>query len=369
MATTYGYNPNWTTRLGGLAGQPSTLEQALASIPGLGSGLAYRAYLDNMEQQKQARAQLAQFQQERGMLGPESTPEDFAKLGARYAGPKELLQYGQTSADRQAQIAATREMAKGRLQQAYNALGMRMDALEQNRIIARERLQDQRDKAASDAYFKAQQQAMQERQNEISNRLKEMGLEIQRERLKNNPAAIKEKEKTEGKRQLSSLLTSLYEDYKQLEKLGSDIDPSKSPIENLQNRIASSGPGQLVAGTVGTKSQEVRDRIEAKRAGLLSAMKQATGMGATQLNSNVELQFYMKMATSTTAARWANRAALAHLDKTYGLGLGVTADPRDIAKLKTLVPGYGAKSFELPAGISQAEWDAMTPEDRALWQK
>ena len=92
------------------------------------------------------------------------------------------------------------------------------------------------------------------------------------------------------------------------------------------NRIGSSSVGQLVGGAVGTKEQEVRDSINQKRASLMAALKQATGMGATQLNSNVELQFYLKMATDPTMARSANQKAINWLRETYGIQ-GVAAAP------------------------------------------
>lgn len=143
----------------------------------------------------------------------------------------------------------------------------------------------------------------------------------------NSPQAIKEREKVAGKSSLTSLLDELEGDYVAYQKLGADIDPNRNSAVNVMNRIGSSSVGQLVGGAVGTKEQEVRDSINQKRASLMAALKQATGMGATQLNSNVELQFYLKMATDPTMARSANQKAIKWLRDTYGIQGGATGVP------------------------------------------
>jgi hypothetical protein len=62
------------------------------------------------------------------------------------------------------------------------------------------------------------------------------------------------------------------------------------------------------------------------------------------------LQFYIQAATDVTKERWANRAALAQLDKLYGLGSGVTSDPEDIAKLEAMKPAGSIATQGKPVG-------------------
>jgi hypothetical protein len=166
----------------------------------------------------------------------------------------------------------------------------------------------------------------------------------------NSPEARKAEEKKTGKGQVTEILTDLYGGYKELETLGADVSTDRSGVRNVWERAAGSGAGQLVAGALGTKAQAVRDRINQNRPLLLAAIKQATGLSATQMNSNVELQFYIQAATDVTKERWANRAALAQLDKLYGLGSGVTSDPEDIAKLEAMKPAGSIAPQGKPVG-------------------
>jgi hypothetical protein len=53
-------------------------------------------------------------------------------------------------------------------------------------------------------------------------------------------------------------------------------------------------------------------------------------MTASQMNSNAEMQLYLKAATDPTLTVEANRSALANLDKMFGLGLA--KPPADAAK-------------------------------------
>jgi hypothetical protein len=94
----------------------------------------------------------------------------------------------------------------------------------------------------------------------------------------------------------------------------------------------------MAAGFVGTQAQTIRDQISSSKPLLIAAIKQATGMSAQQLNSNAELQFYLQAATDPARSLPANRAALAILDRTYGMGTGVTARAQDIDALKNEAP-------------------------------
>lgn len=151
-------------------------------------------------------------------------------------------------------------------------------------------------------------------------------------------AAKKDQAKESGKTRLSSTVDDLSTAYDELEKMGAVIDPNKSSVKNAYERVAASGPGQLVAGAFGTPAQTQRDIINQRRAGLMANMKEATGMSAQSLNSNAELMFYIQMATDPTKSIQANRAALHYLDKTFGLGLGVNADKDTVDEIGKVAP-------------------------------
>lgn len=153
------------------------------------------------------------------------------------------------------------------------------------------------------------------------------------------PSAQKRTEQQEGgKKQVSELLGSLNDAYNELEQAGGVISTERGALPNIASRIAASGAGQTVLGAIGTKEASLRNRVEQTRPLLMNAIRQATGMGSKQMDSNVELQFYLKAATDPTIDIQANRAALAVLDRTYGLNMGINADPQAIQALQDKAP-------------------------------
>lgn len=186
------------------------------------------------------------------------------------------------------------------------------------------------------------------------------------------PTAQKKTEQKEGgKKQVTEILSTLSDHYNELEKEGGVISSDRSGVANLATRAAASGVGQLVLGGMGTKAAETREKIEMTRPLLMSAIRQATGMSAKAMDSNAELKFYMQAATDPTKNISANRAALALLDRTYGLGLGIKADENEVRKLEQQAKGDQSTQQPksgLPAGVTEQEWNAMTPEEKALFQ-
>ena len=66
---------------------------------------------------------------------------------------------------------------------------------------------------------------------------------------------------------------------------------------------------------VGTEEQVERDVIVSARNQILNAVKNATGMSAQQLNSNVEFTSWLKSLTDPTVAYEANQRILDNLEK------------------------------------------------------
>jgi hypothetical protein len=98
---------------------------------------------------------------------------------------------------------------------------------------------------------------------------------------------------------------------------------------------------------------------------LLTAIMKATGLSATQLNSNVELQTYLKTATDTKVSIQSNVKALNNISKMFGLG-----EEFKVPDIKT--PKETTAADKPPAGLSPdiaALWKYMTPEDKKLWEK
>ena len=133
--------------------------------------------------------------------------------------------------------------------------------------------------------------------------------------------------KQEAKQQLSDTVSQLKQNYDELLKGGGITSTTATPRENIAAKLSTSGVGQVLGGAVGTKNQEQRQTIEQTRPLLLNLIKTATGMSAQQMNSNAEMNMYLKAATDPTLTYEANMTALKNLDKMFGLGVMKESTP------------------------------------------
>ena len=127
--------------------------------------------------------------------------------------------------------------------------------------------------------------------------------------------------KTQAKQQLSDIVGQLKTSYDTLLEGGGITSTTTGGRENIGAKMGTSAVGQFMGSALGTKNQEQRQIIEQTRPLLLNLIKEATGMSASQMNSNAEMQMYLKAATDPKLSYEANVTALQNLDKTFGLGL------------------------------------------------
>jgi hypothetical protein len=172
-----------------------------------------------------------------------------------------------------------------------------------------------------------------------------------------NPQAAgnlqKEKTKAQAKEQLSGVVQQLNNSYTALEQGGGITSTAQGGLSNLGARLGSTGFGQAVGGALGTANQRQRQEIEQTRPLLLNLIKDATGMTASQMNSNAEMQLYLQAATDPKLTVEANRSALANLDKMFGLGLA--KPPADAAK-PPATPAVAAPKFDQAKEQRYQEW-------------
>ena len=124
----------------------------------------------------------------------------------------------------------------------------------------------------------------------------------------------------EGRSLVSSILLDMKNAYTALDKQGGMISTSNTPLGNTAISLGTSGVGQFVGKVVGTENQSQRNFIESQKPLMIPALMQATGLKATQLNSNVELQNLLKSLGGTGIDLQANTKILDKLDKLYGDG-------------------------------------------------
>lgn len=138
--------------------------------------------------------------------------------------------------------------------------------------------------------------------------LRERGLDI-----KEQAAGAKTVTADEGKARFSQSLDKLESFYKTLSELGGAVDTKAGAVDNIVNRVAASSAGQIAGSALGTEAQSERNKIAQLRPLLIIELKNATGMSAQQLNSNMELQTFLNAATDPRLDIQANMEAIKSL--------------------------------------------------------
>lgn len=129
---------------------------------------------------------------------------------------------------------------------------------------------------------------------------------------------LKIKAKEEGKTALDETLTRLGEEYAALNNMGAAPSEKKSWLENIPARATASRVGQSIG--VNPEAQTRIQNISGLRQDLIRAIKNASGMSAQEMNSNVELQTLLNAATDPTQNIESIKTRLSDLSKRYGLG-------------------------------------------------
>jgi hypothetical protein len=180
-------------------------------------------------------------------------------------------------------------------------------------------------------------------------------------------AATKQTETDKSKGQVDNLVAQLGSYYDALSDEGGITSTGLRAGSNVMAGLASSGLGQATGRLFGTQAQSQRNSIVQTRPLLVQAIKNATGMSAKQMDSNVELKMMLATATDPTLDIESNRRALANLAALYGTGSG--AAPPPTPSLGAPTRANAAKARAAPAGVAAELWNVMTPEEQKLWQK
>jgi len=171
---------------------------------------------------------------------------------------------------------------------------------------------------------------------------------------------VEQTKKLPGKRQVSLILGKMRNAYEQLEKAEAIPSEKRGGFSNAFDYLASSSLGREAQKFVGTEESKYLSQIVNLRKALATAIKNATGMSAQEMNSNTELMLTLDTLSDPTQGIEAARMALADLEELYGAPKpAAPAGPRR-------TPVTGGRP---PAGVSAQDWKFMTPQERALWQK
>jgi len=182
------------------------------------------------------------------------------------------------------------------------------------------------------------------------------------------PAVIAKQVKAKkGQENVDQILGQMFKSYEQLNKAKAIPSSKNTTLQNIQSYGAASMP--QIGRAVGSKEQGIRDTITQIRPALIQGIKNATGMSAQEMNSNVELQIQLEAASDPALSIESNIAALNNISKLYGLGAeyqipgvgGVPETPQsnvppDAVEFLRANPNLATDfeaEFNLPAGSAQ----------------
>jgi hypothetical protein len=97
----------------------------------------------------------------------------------------------------------------------------------------------------------------------------------------------------------------------------------RNALSNVASGIAATGVGQKTGQLFGTEAQVERDVINSARSRLVNSIKNATGMSAQQLNSNVELQTMLKSISDPGQSVQAALRIIDDIENAYVKGDGM----------------------------------------------
>jgi len=134
----------------------------------------------------------------------------------------------------------------------------------------------------------------------------------------------------QGKALFDTQIQNLQTQYDDLKKKSGIISTEQPAGTNIGTALTTQGPGGWLGKKMGSEVQSIRNNIKSSRLLLLNAIKQATGMSAQQLNSNMELQAWLDAVTNPDNDYESNTAILNNI-KTWveqasgGGGMAATA--------------------------------------------
>jgi len=226
-------------------------------------------------------------------LGPNASQEDVLGVVTKYGSPDKVLAALQASSDRAASREATVQAAKDRLDAQIQ---MAKDRNATAKDIAQIKIEASKEIASLMASLKGPSAAVikaQERADKIA----------------------------EGKESLSDTLSTAKTLVDDLAKSGGMTSTSNGPLSNLITSLGTGTVGQFGGRVFGTADQAKRDELNSVRLQLFNAVKEATGMSASQLNSNVELKTWLNSLGGADMTKEANQAILNNITNTYLKGM------------------------------------------------
>ena len=147
---------------------------------------------------------------------------------------------------------------------------------------------------------------------------------------------VKQEALLKGKKDVDLILGMLLNDYNALDEMQAIPSDERPVAENLPNYLAGTTLGQEAGKAQATKAQTIRNNVQSNARFLLTAIKNATGMSAQEMNSIPELKALQEAATNPTQSIQSIRSIISNASLIYGEGkLNVKDTPKTEAAPKT----------------------------------
>lgn len=173
-------------------------------------------------------------------------------------------------------------------------------------------------------------------------------------------AALRENKVEAGKTQLADDLDNLRASFQKLDAMRAIPSTERNVLSNIMSATGASGVGQTLGRATGTEAQVERDVINSARQRLVTSIKNATGMSAQQLNSNVELQTMLKSISDPGQSVQAAMRIIDDIEQAYVKGNGKLPKSNAPATPPAIVPGKAGGPAVVPAktksGATASNW-------------
>ena len=132
-------------------------------------------------------------------------------------------------------------------------------------------------------------------------------------------AEAKRAEKLPGRKNVSTIIGKMRSAYEQLNKMEAIPSEARGGGANFMDYMAVTRGGREVQKMFGTEPSKYLSQIETLRKQLATAIKNATGMSAQEMNSNVELQLTLDSLSDPTQGIEAALQTMRDLEELYGV--------------------------------------------------
>jgi hypothetical protein len=132
-------------------------------------------------------------------------------------------------------------------------------------------------------------------------------------------AEAKQTEKLPGRRNVSTIIGKMRSAYEKLDELEAITSEKRGGLANFFDYLGSTTGGREIQKMYGSEASKYFTQIATLRKQLATAIKNATGMSAQEMNSNVELQLTLDSLSDPTQGIEAALTTMSDLEELYGL--------------------------------------------------